>query len=177
MTDKTTFFERISNAIFGIPAVAQWWAKRSAERTADLVDLAGGIPFVPFTKPLAQARIALITTAGVHLRDQQPFDMDNPDGDATFREIPHATARDALTITHKYYDHRDADRDLNIVFPLDHLRDLVEQGVLGSLAPRHYGFMGHIDGPRVDELNRQTARAVAAKLHDDQVDFALLTPA
>ena len=177
MTENKSAFERLANAIFAIPAVAQFWAKRSAGRTADLVDLSGGIPFTLLKNPLAQCRVALITTAGVHLRWQPPFDMNDPDGDATFREIPANVDPDDLTITHKYYDHRDADRDLNIVFPLEHLRDLVNRGILGASAPRHFGFMGHIDGPHIDELNRRSADAVAAKLHDDQVDFALLTPA
>jgi D-proline reductase (dithiol) PrdB len=177
MAEKRTLSERLSNALFAIPAVAQLWAKRSAGKTAALVDLSSGIPFARVTKPLAQARLALITTAGVHLATQPPFDMDNPDGDATYREIPTQAPRNQLTITHKYYDHRDADRDLNVVFPLEHLRDLVRLGVIGSAAPRHFAFMGHIDGPLVDKLNRRTAAEVAAKLRADQVDYALLTPA
>jgi len=172
-----TLKERLLNRLFAIPTVAQWWAKRSATHTAALVDLSTGIPFARVTKPLARSRVALVTTSGVHLPDQPPFDMDNPDGDATYRAIPTTTDPAAITITHKYYDHSDADRDLNVVFPLAHLRDLVARGVIGSLAPAHYGFMGHIDGPQVTVLNTQTAPDVAAKLRDAQVDYALLTPA
>ena len=83
----------------------------------------------------------------------------------------------SITITHKYYDHRDADADLNVVFPLAHFRDLVERGVIGGLGPRHFGFMGHIDAGQVDILRRRTAPEVAAKLRADGVDFAFLTPA
>lgn len=121
--------------------------------------------------------MALITTAGVHLRGQAPFDMENVDGDATYRELPAQAAAGDFTITHKYYDHSDADRDLNVVFPLAHFRDLVARGVIGSLAPRHYGFMGHIEGEQATLLTRKTAPEVAAKLRQDGVDFAFLTPA
>jgi len=177
MPENLTFFERLSNRLFAIPAVAQLWAKRSVARTRQAVDLSGGIPFATVRKPLARSRVALITTAGVHLRQQPPFDMQNPDGDATYREIPAAVDLAQLTITHKYYDHTDADADLNVVFPLAHFRDLVQQGVIGSLAPRHFGFMGHIDQAQIPLLNERTAPEVAAKLRADKVDFVFLTPA
>ncbi|MDQ3250052.1 MAG: glycine/betaine/sarcosine/D-proline family reductase selenoprotein B, partial [Chloroflexota bacterium] len=116
-------------------------------------------------------------TAGVHLRTQPAFDMETPDGDATYREIPNKVALAELMITHKYYDHTDADADLNVVFPLAHFRDLADKGVIGSLASVHFGFMGHIDQAQVSILNTQTAPAVAAKLRADGVDAAFLTPA
>jgi D-proline reductase (dithiol) PrdB len=53
----------------------------------------------------------------------------------------------------------------------------VQQGVIGSLAPRHFGFMGHIDQAEVARLTAETAPAVAAKLRADGVDLAFLTPA
>jgi D-proline reductase (dithiol) PrdB len=103
--------------------------------------------------------------------------MVNPDGDATYREIPGDVAIEQITITHKYYDHTDADADLNVIFPLAHFRDLVKKQVIGALASRHYGFMGHIDGAQLPILNERTAPEVAAKLRADGVDFAFLTPA
>lgn len=175
MTEQRTWRERISNRLFAIPTVAEWWAKVASARTRALVD--GAIPFARLQKPLHLCRVALITTAGVHLRNQPPFDMQNPNGDASYRELPAATPIDALMITHKYYDHTDADSDINIVFPLEHFRSLVGKGVLGSLAPRHFGLMGHIDGPLVTTLTEQTAPAVAATLRADGVDFVFLTPA
>ncbi|MEZ4680698.1 MAG: glycine/sarcosine/betaine reductase selenoprotein B family protein [Caldilineaceae bacterium] len=164
MSDKVTIKERLSNRLFAIPAVAQLWAKLSAGRTQGLVDLSGGIPFAKFNKSLTASKVALLTTGGIHLPDQPPFDMTNPDGDATYRAIPGNVALEQITITHKYYDHRDADRDLNVIFPLAHFRDLVAKGILGSLATTHFGFMGHIDAEQVAILNEQTAPQVAAQL-------------
>mgnify|MGYP000910470956 FL=1 len=177
MSSQQTRRQRFWNRFYAIPAVAQWWARSRAGATAALVESQDGIPFARLRKPLAAARGALITTAGVHLRTQPPFDMANPDGDASYRVIPAAADAAALTITHNYYDHSDADRDLNVVFPLEHFRDLAARRVIGAVAPRHFGFMGHIDGPLLATLQEQTAREVAARLRDDGVDFALLTPA
>ena len=177
MAEQRTFFEKVSNRFFAIPAVAQLWAKRSAQRTEALIDLSGAIPFARLRKPLHQGKVALLTTGGIHLKSQAGFDMVNPDGDATYRAIPGNVALDQLTITHKYYDHSDADADRNVIFPLAHFRDLVAQKVIGALATHHYGFMGHIEGVQLPLLNEQTAPEVAAKLRADGVDFAFLTPA
>ena len=70
MTKKLTLYQRLSNAFFAMPSVAQWWARRSAGRTQTLVDTSTGIPFAHVRKPLRNARVALLTTAGIHLRDQ-----------------------------------------------------------------------------------------------------------
>lgn len=177
MSENLTIRGRLMNRIFAIPTVAQWWARRRARGASNFVDSSTGIPFVRPGKPLSQMKGALITTAGIHLLNQRPFDMVNPDGDPTWREIPGDVEQTQITITHKYYDHTDADRDLNVVFPLEHFRSLVQQGVMGSLAARHFGFMGHIDGALVSELNNRTAPEVAAKLRAEGVDFAFLTPA
>ncbi len=123
-----------------------------------------GDPRTPLGKPLAECRVAIVTTSGVHLRDQPPFDMKNPNGDPTFREIPDKSPRGDLTITHNYYDHRSADRDINVVFPLDRLGELAGEGRIAGRASLHLGFMGHIDGPLVDRLIEETAPEAARRL-------------
>jgi len=134
-------------------------------------------PWAPVSKPLSECRVALVTTSGVHHRDQQPFDMQDTDGDPSFREIDGATISKGYLITHDYYDHSDAEKDLNIIFPLDRLRELREEGLIGELAPRHYSFMGHIDGRHIATLIGKSARQVVEKLRRDDVDVVLLTPA
>jgi D-proline reductase (dithiol) PrdB len=176
MSENKTWLEKLANRIYAIPSVAQLWASRAAQRSTQYVD-EGAIPFARLNKPLSAARVALITTGGIHLPSQPPFDMETTDGDPTYREIPGNAAPEQITITHKYYDHRDADADLNVIFPLAHFRDLVSQGVVGSLALRHFGFMGHIENELVTTLTQRTAPEVAAKLRADGVDFAFLTPA
>jgi D-proline reductase (dithiol) PrdB len=84
---------------------------------------------------------------------------------------------DNFKVTHDYYDHSDAEKDPNVIFPLTPLQNLVAEGVLGRLASTHYSFMGHIDGRHIKTLVEKTAREVAEKLRADEVDLVLLTPA
>jgi D-proline reductase (dithiol) PrdB len=127
--------------------------------------------FVRPKKPLEECRVALVTTGGVHLPEQPRFDIDDPLGDCSYREIPADAAE--LTWTHAYY-RPDEGTDLDSVFPLWTMRGLAVEGVVGELNRRHFAFMGaiHNPGPLIEE----TAPEVAAKLADDRVDVALLTP-
>jgi D-proline reductase (dithiol) PrdB len=134
-------------------------------------------PWTPFRGPLAQSRVALITTAGVHLKTDRPFDMRDPAGDPTFRQIPADLAPGDWTITHNYYDHADADQDLNVVFPLERLRELAGLGEIGAVGADHFSFMGHILPPHIHTLIHTTAPQVARRLKQDGVDAAILTPA
>jgi D-proline reductase (dithiol) PrdB len=153
------------------PWLAERWARRHPFVEAE------DIPWAPLRTPLAAGRLALVTTAGVHLRTDAPFDMTDPDGDPSYRTIPAAATAASLTITHRYYDHSAADRDLNVVLPLDRARELVAEGRLGGLAPRVHSFMGHIDGRHVRTLMERTAPEVAERLAADGADGAFLTPA
>jgi len=135
------------------------------------------IPWEPPTKPLSECKLAVVTTSGVHHHAQEPFDMQDNDGDPSFRAIDGTTIGGDFRITHDYYDHSDAEKDLNIILPLDRLRELQQEGVIGRLANTHYSFMGHIDGRHIATLSGHTAKQVAEKLRQDQVDVVLLTPA
>ncbi|MBI2882487.1 MAG: hypothetical protein HYY11_01030 [Candidatus Methylomirabilis oxyfera] len=154
-----------------LPWLSERWARRHRFVETE------GIPWVPMRKPLRETVIALATTAGVHLKTQPPFDMDDPNGDASFRVIPSDVKAEAVVITHNYYDHSAADKDLNVVLPLDRLKELKTEGRIGGIAPFVYGFMGHIDGPHVDTLVKQTAPEVARRLMRDGAEAVVLTPA
>lgn len=154
-----------------LPGLRQLWAR--VNRT---VAQQHGIPWTPLRRPLNRCRIALITTGGVHLRTEPAFDMANPHGDASFRVIPATTPLADLMITHNYYDHHDADRDLNILLPLERLAELVAAGMVGSQATA-YSFMGHITDEQLPILTGETAPAVVQLLHADAIDAVLLTPA
>jgi D-proline reductase (dithiol) PrdB len=154
-----------------VPGLARHWARRRRFVAATEV------PWTPFRKSVRVSRVALVTTAGVHLAAQQPFDMEDPDGDPSFRVIPRDAPRGALTITHKYYDHRAADQDLNVVLPVDRLRELCAEGLVGGVAPYFYGFMGHITGRHLPTLMERTAPEVARRLRADGAEAVVLTPA
>jgi D-proline reductase (dithiol) PrdB len=135
-----------------------------------------GVPWAPLRTPLASSVVGLVTTAGVHHRDQPPYDMRDRDGDPSFRELDLGRPLDSLMITHDYYDHRDADRDLNVVFPVERLRELATAGEIGGIAHFAYGLMGHITGPHLETLKEVTAPEVAARLKKARVDAVLLAP-
>jgi len=134
------------------------------------------VPWTPLGKPLAECRVALVTTAGVHHVDQAPFDMNDPNGDPGFRELDLERPLSDLMITHDYYDHKDADRDINIVFPVERLREFAREGRIGGVTRHHYGFMGHVDGPHLPRLIEETGPEVARRLKDRGADVVLLTP-
>lgn len=133
------------------------------------------IPWTPLSKSLSQCRVALVTTGGVHLKRQQPFNIENDGYDWSFREIPSDTPDEDLMVTHNHYDHAHVDRDVNFMLPLDRFRELAHEGVIGGLAPHCYSFYGYIkDTPA---LEATSAREVARRLRADGVEAAFLTPA
>ncbi len=134
------------------------------------------IPWTPVDKPVDKSRVAIVTTAGLHLKDQPPFDMKDPLGDPSFRVIPDDAPLEDIRITHDYYDHTDAEKDINIVFPVERLREAASSGEVGSSSPVHISFMGHIDGAYVKTLYNETAPLAAAKLMENGTEIALFTP-
>src|SRR5205823_13649111 len=90
--------------------------------------------------PVAQATIAIVSTAGVHLCSDKPFDLET---DASFRIIPRTASSTQVCLTHEHYDRRDALRDLNLVFPLERLIELEAEGTIGRVANVHYRSEEH----------------------------------
>ncbi len=132
------------------------------------------IAWTPMSKPLHECSIALVSTAGVHLKSQPHHDLLNPHGDASFREIPGGTPASDLAVDHLHYDTTDANADPNCVFPIDRLRELADAGVIGAVAPMHFGFMGFIPDGRL--LRDTTAPVVAERLLTQHTDAVVLTP-
>jgi len=120
--------------------------------------------------PLAQRRVVLISTAGLHARGDRPFQP----GDATYRVIPAETPAGDLVMSHisVNFDRTGFQQDLNVVFPIDRLRELHAAGDVGSLSAVHYSFMGAFD-PAMAE---QHAQQLAGLLKRDRVDAAVLVP-
>ncbi|HUL00541.1 MAG TPA: glycine/sarcosine/betaine reductase selenoprotein B family protein [Nitrospirota bacterium] len=133
-------------------------------------------PWTAVSKALSDSKIAFVTTAGVHHTDQTCFDMRDPEGDPSYRLIDLKRPISTLMITHDYYDHTDADRDINIVFPIERLKEFEKEGIIGRVADIHYSFMGHIIGRHISTLVKKSAPEVARKLKEDHVDVVLLAP-
>lgn len=129
-------------------------------------------PMAVLAKPLPQARLGLVTTAGVHLRDDEPFSS----GDQGYRVIPSSTPAADIIQSHTSigFDRTAFMRDINVTFPIDRLRELEERGEVGSLAPRYYSFLGAQRTPR--RIEQETGPEVGRLLREECVDAVLLTP-
>lgn len=129
-------------------------------------------PFVPLARSLAETTVALVTTAGLHLRDDAPFTFE----EQTYRVIPSETpARDLLqSQTSSSIDRTAFIEDPNSTFPIDRLRELVDGGVIGGLAPNFYSFMGALATPRIVET--ETGPEVGRRLLDEGAGAVVLTP-
>ena len=134
------------------------------------------VPWTPLRRPLAESRLALVSSAGFVLGDQEPFDESKRGGDPSFRQIPSDVEANTLVDTHRSeaFDHTAMAQDPNLAFPVDRVRELEARGSIGALSTRHLSFMGSITAP--GRLVRETAPAAAARLVADGVDAALLVP-
>ncbi len=120
------------------------------------------VPFTPFDRELSKTNIAIVTAAGVHQKDQDPFNIEDDLGDLSYRVIGEDTESDNLMVTHHHYDHEDADKDINVVFPIDRLRELVEEGFIGGISKKHVGYMGYT--MKLKEMYDETAPAIAKEV-------------
>ena len=132
------------------------------------------IAFTRPSKPLHGMRVMVASSGGVHTVDQPPFDLESHAGDDTVRWIAGDTDPRDLLFADDHYDHGDADADPNCMFPLERLRELADEGIIGSVASHHLGFMGFIPDPRrwVDRV----VPDVVERLQQDGVDAVILGP-
>ena len=132
-------------------------------------------PWTPFEKPLDQSCIALISSAGIFREDQVPFDPWAVN-DLSFRQIPKDTPLQRLRLHHNYFDHRDALKDINCVFPIERLRDLERSGTIGRMAPMAITLgMGRLY--KRTELQKDTVPKILEILKEQEADAALLVAA
>ncbi|MBI37755.1 MAG: selenoprotein B glycine/betaine/sarcosine/D-proline reductase [Alphaproteobacteria bacterium] len=121
-------------------------------------------------KSLKESRVALISTAGLHRSEDSPFVA----GAGDYRIIPDEWDMDDLVMSHlsTNFDRTGFFQDLNTVFPIDRLHELAEEGAIGSVASRHYSFMGATP----PHLMETVARDLAGLLKEDRVNAVLLVP-
>jgi hypothetical protein len=125
---------------------------------------------------LSQSRLALIPSAGAYLQaSQEPFDAENALGDYTVRLFPSSTPFEALAYAHTHYDHTAVNDDPQVLLPLRHLEDLVQEGVIGELAPSVISFSGYL--PEVDRTIGELIPRIVEAAKAEEIDAALLVPA
>ena len=127
------------------------------------------VPFTPFEGRLEDSIVALVSNAGIYGKGQEPFDLE---GDTSIRIIPGDAQAEELSIAHAHYDHSDADKDINCVFPVDPLRELAKEGGVKGLAERHIGLGWSLN---LKEIYEVTAPKVADLIERSDADLVLLT--
>jgi D-proline reductase (dithiol) PrdB len=129
-------------------------------------------PWTPWTKKLSESKVAMVSTAGLHLRGDQPF----VGGDQTYRVIPSSAKANDIIMSHTSigWDHTGFYRDLNLAFPMDRLKELDQQSVIGSLAKDYYSFMGAQQEPV--KILEETGPDVARRMKAEGVDAVFMVP-
>jgi D-proline reductase (dithiol) PrdB len=132
------------------------------------------VPFTPFDRDLSNSTIAIVTAAGVHQKDQEAYNIADELGDLTYRVIEEDIVSTNLMVTHHHYDHTDADADINVVFPIDILRELKDEGFIGGTSKKHVGYMGYT--MRLKNMYDETAPQIATEIdRGSRADAVILT--
>ena len=126
-------------------------------------------PFVT-GPPLAQRRVALISTAALIRRGEAPFAL----GSTEFRTVPADRPAGDILSSHPSiaHDRSGFQRDLNTIHPVDRLRELAAEGVIGGAATTHYAVMGSSDPVAMVESVDQ----MAGQLRRERIDSIVLSP-
>jgi len=128
-------------------------------------------PVFNIPKPLSECRVAIVTSAALHHSDDDNFAAQ----DTSFRVLD-ATRRDVqLGHWSPNFDRSGFAEDINVVWPVDRLEELGQQGVIGSVAPRHIAFAGNQD-ETMGSIRLDSGPQAAQLLLEDEVDLVILTP-
>ncbi len=133
------------------------------------------VPLAELEKPLSDARLSFVSTAGVQPKGTLPFDTVHPVGDYTFRRVPSDSKPHDLEIHQLKYPTDGAMQDLNVIFPIERLQELAAEKIIGGLTTNFFSFIGYnMDAERFEKtLAENLAEAVAA----EKPDAVLLSPA
>ena len=137
------------------------------------------IPWTPLPKPLNRCTVALLSSGGIALKSDQPFDQEgerrNPWwGDPSYRLIPSTACAQDIEVYHLHINPDFARRDLNCLLPIQRLAELQTAGEVGEVAPSHYSIMGYL--PKPDEMLARSVPAIIRQLKKEGVDVLLLVP-
>jgi D-proline reductase (dithiol) PrdB len=143
-------------------------------------DFKGPIPWAPMKKPLSQRTLALVTSAGISLRTDPPFDMEREKreaiwGDRSFRAIPRGTTKKDIEVNHLHINTSYIKQDINVILPLARMAEFEQERIIGRLAPTAYSFYG-FQWENTDFL-KEAIGPISKKMKLEGVEAALITPA
>ena len=139
----------------------------------------GAIPWSPLKRPVRETTFSLMTSAGISMKSEPPFDMEREKreptwGDPSKREIPKTASESDIDVNHLHINTNYIKEDINVALPLARFREFEEEGIIGKVAPTCYSFYGFQQDPR--KLLEETMPEVAARMKEEGVEAVLLTP-
>ena len=137
------------------------------------------IPWTPLSRPLGESTVALVSSAGLALKEDRPFDQEgerrNPWwGDPSYRILPRTAMERDVKLYHLHIHPHLAEQDLNTILPLQRLLELEECGEIGRSASNHYSYMGYNLQPQM--LLEQSVPAMIRHMKQDGVNVVVLLP-
>jgi D-proline reductase (dithiol) PrdB len=137
------------------------------------------IPWTPLAKPLSQCTVSLLSSAGLALISDRPFDQeierrDPWFSDASYRVLPRTASAGGVRVYHLHINPLFAEQDLNCVMPIERLNELEALGEIGRSAPSHYSYMGYTLRP--EALLQHSVPDVISHLRQEHVDAVVLVP-
>ena len=143
-------------------------------------DFKGYIPWTPMAKPLNQTTIALVTSAGISLKTDPPFDMEREKreavwGDRSYRAIPRGTTEKDIDVNHLHINTNYIKQDINVILPLARLVEFEQEKIIGRVAPTAYSFYG-FQWQSTDFL-KEAIEPISKKMKLEGVEAVLMTPA
>ena len=140
----------------------------------------GMIPWTPMSKPLSRTTLSLVTSAGISLRTDPPFDMEREKreaiwGDRSYRSIPRGTTEKEIDVNHLHINTTYIKQDINVMLPLARMAEFEKEGVIGRLAPTSYSFYGF--QWENTEFLKEAIAPISKKMKLEGVGAVLLTPA
>jgi len=156
------------------PSLAAWMQTYIPE------DFVGEIPWTPLSKPIEQTTFALVTSAGISLTSDPPFDMEREQreptwGDPTFRKLPKGTTGSDISVNHLHINCSPICEDINVILPLARMAELEAEGAIGRLAPTAYSFYGFQWDS--DAFIETAIAPMGDTMAEEGVDAVVLTPA
>jgi hypothetical protein len=137
------------------------------------------IPWTALCKPLSESKVAIISSAGLALKTDKPFDQQgerkNPWwSDPSYRVLPKNATGSDVALYHMHINPDLVEQDLNTLLPLQPLRELAADGEIGSAADHHYSYMGYTLQPKV--LLQKSVPAMIRQMKQEAVDIVVLVP-
>jgi len=168
--------EKIVNGFRFLPPSLKSWVQTFIPEE----EFKGSIPWTPMSKRLSQTTIALVTSAGISLRSDPPFDMEREKrepiwGDRSFRTIPRETTEKDIEVNHLHINTTYVKQDINVMLPLARMAEFERERVIGRLAPTAYSFYG-FQWQNTDFLN-EAIKPISKRMKVEGVEAVLLTPA